>query len=87
MKRAPILELYKFDACPYCQRVMKVIDENKLKVTYLDIYDDMNNMQKLMMITGKKTVPCMFINGDPMFESLDIIEWLKTNLETLAKRE
>ncbi len=83
--RAPLLELYKFDACPYCQRVMKVIEENKIKVTYLDIYENTNNLQKLIMITGKKTVPCMFIDGDPMFESLDIIDWLKKNLQNLDR--
>lgn len=83
---APLLELYKFDACPYCQRVMKVIEEKKIKVTYLDIYENTNNMQKLMLITGKKTVPCLFIDGDPMFESQDIINWLLRNDEILEKK-
>lgn len=83
--KSPVLELYKFDACPYCQRVMKVIEEKKIKVTYLDIYENTNNMQKLMLITGRKTVPCLFIDGDPMFESLDIIQWLENNLERLDR--
>lgn len=84
--KSPVLELYKFDACPYCQRVMKVIEEKKIKVTYLDIYENTNNMQKLMLITGRKTVPCLFIDGDPMFESLDIIQWLENNLDRLDKK-
>lgn len=83
--RAPVLELYKFDACPYCQRVMKTIEDKKIKVTYLDIYENTHHMQKLMLITGKKTVPCLFIDGDPMFESLDIIQWLETHLDRLDK--
>lgn len=83
---APILELYKFDACPYCQRVMKVIEDKKIQVTYLDIYENTNHMQKLMLITGKKTVPCLFIDGDPMFESSDIIDWLLKNDEILEKK-
>ncbi len=83
--RAPLLELYYFDACPYCQRVINVIHKHKIKVTYIDIYEDLNHMQKLMMITGKKTVPCLFIDGDPMHESLDIINWLEANLNILAK--
>jgi glutaredoxin len=84
--KAPLLELYFFDACPYCQRVLKVIDELNLKVTYIDIYDDINHMQKLMMITGKKTVPCLFIDGDPMHESADIMNWLRENKERLTKK-
>lgn len=83
--KSPVLELYKFDACPYCQRVMKVIEEKKIRVTYLDIYENTNNMQKLMLITGKKTVPCLFIDGDPMFESLDIIKWIEDNIDNLEK--
>lgn len=73
----PLLELYFFDSCPYCQRVMNVINKHKIKVTYKDIYEDTNNMQKLILITGRKTVPCLFIDGDPMHESLDIMNWLE----------
>lgn len=79
------LDLYYFDSCPYCQRVLKVIDELKIKVTYKDIYEDLNTMQKLIAITGRKTVPCLFIDGDPMHESADIINWLRTNESKLEK--
>jgi glutaredoxin 2 len=82
---APLLELYYFDSCPYCQRVMSKIKATNIKVTYLDIYENVNNMQKLMYITGKKTVPCLFIDGDPMFESLDIMSWIDKNLDKLEK--
>ena len=81
----PILDLYYFDSCPYCQRVLTVLDEYKIKVNFKNIYDDTNNMQKLMYITGKKTVPCLFIDGIPKHESLDIIEWLTSNKEKLEK--
>jgi glutaredoxin 2 len=81
MSNKPTLELYYFDSCPYCQRVLTAIKKNKIKVSYLDI----NNMQKLMMITGKKTVPCLFIDGDPMHESLEIVAWLEKNLDRLEK--
>lgn len=83
--QSPLLELYFFDACPYCQRVMNVINKHKIKVTYKDIYEDTNNMQKLILITGRKTVPCLFIDGDPMHESLDIMNWLENNLNKLEK--
>ncbi len=85
--KSPILELYYFDACPYCQRVLKVIDELKIKVEFKDIYADVNDMQKLIYITGKKTVPCLFIEGKPMHESLEIMEWLRTNQAKLEKAQ
>ncbi len=82
---APELDFYYFDACPYCQRVMSVIDKNKIKVNYKDIHEGTVHMQKLLLITGKRTVPCMFIDGDPMFESLDIMNWLEKNKDKLEK--
>lgn len=87
MKRAPELDFYYFDACPYCQRVINVIKKNKIKVNWIDIHEDMNSLQKLIQITGKKTVPCLFIDGDPMHESLDIMAWLEKNLDRLTKEE
>ncbi len=79
------LDLYYFDSCPYCQRVLRVIDELKIKVNYIDIYDNTANMQKLMAITGRKTVPCLFIDGTPMHESSDIMDWLRANEDQLEK--
>ena len=85
--KAPLLELYYFDACPYCQRVLNTIKELKVLVTFKDIHYDIQEMHKLLYVTGRKTVPCLFINGTPMHESLDIMNWLKANQETLDKTE
>ena len=85
--KTPLLELYYFDTCPYCQKVLRVIHQLKLKVELIDIHDGINNLQKLMYITGKKTVPCLFINGTPMHESSDIVNWLQENVATLEKAQ
>jgi len=82
---SPLLELYYFESCPYCQRVLKVIRDLKINVAYKDVHRDLNEMQKLYSATGRKTVPCLFIDGKPMHESLDIINWLNSNKETLNK--
>jgi glutaredoxin len=79
------LDFYYFDACPYCQKVLKVIKKHNIKVDYKDIYEDTNSLQKLMYITGRKTVPCLFIDGVPMHESSDIVAWLENNLESISK--
>lgn len=85
--KSPLLELYYFDSCPYCQRVLSVINNLKIKVIYKDIHADINEMEKLMYVTGRRTVPCLFINGTPMHESVDIMNWLKANVETLEKKD
>ena len=83
--KTPRLELYYFDSCPYCQRVLKTISQLSLKITFLDIYQDVTNMEKHTYITGRKTVPCLFIDGQPMHESADIINWLTENEKNLDK--
>lgn len=85
--KAPHLELYYFDSCPYCQRVLSVIENLNIKVEFKDIHASINEMQKLQYVTGRKTVPCLFINGQPMHESEDIMIWLKANAETLEKNQ
>ena len=83
--RSPELELYFFEECPYCQRVLAVIQKLNIKVTFSNIHNDINQMHKLHQITGRKTVPCLFINGEPMFESGDIKAWLEKNSDQLTK--
>ena len=83
--KAPELDFYYYDSCPYCQRVLSVINKHKIKVNYKDIHEGTDNLQKLIAITGRKTAPCLFIDGDPMHESLDIMKWMEKNLETLTK--
>jgi glutaredoxin len=31
-------------------------------------------------VGGKHQVPCLFIDGDPMYESDDIVAWMKREL-------
>jgi glutaredoxin len=33
--------------------------------------------------TGRTTVPCMYIDGKPMFESNDISNWLEKNIKNI----
>ena len=33
--------------------------------------------EQLVSIGGKRQVPCLFIDGKPLYESLDIIKWLE----------
>ena len=35
--------------------------------------------KELIQVGGKQQVPCLFIDGKPLYESLDIIRWLEEN--------
>ncbi len=74
------LHLYKFDTCPYCQRVMNAIKESgRTDIVYHDIHKSEEDLKYLIENGGKRQVPCLFIDGKALYESSDIIEWLENH--------
>ena len=74
------LELYKMDSCPYCRRVMRYIESaGRDDIVCRDIALSEDAGQTLIRVGGKRQVPCLFIDGKPMYESQDIIDWLKAH--------
>jgi glutaredoxin len=71
------LELYKKDSCPYCQRVFKALARLGLAVRMRDVVEDPEALKKLVELGGDAQVPCLFVNGKPMYESSDIIAFLE----------
>ncbi len=78
------LNLYYFDSCPYCQKVLRKIKELDIKeITYSNTMENPNHRNKLIADTGRATVPCLYINDKPMHESDDIVQWLESNKASL----
>jgi len=76
------LELYKKDTCPYCRRVMDYITASgRSDIAFRDIIEDKAAEETLVSVGGKRQVPCLFIDGKPLYESLDIIKWLEEHPE------
>lgn len=74
------LELYMFDTCPFCRRVLKYLDESgRTDVELHNIHKSEADRQRLIEVGGVEQVPCLFIDGVPKYESLDIIDWLKAH--------
>ena len=70
----PNLVLHGRPSCPYCARVDRVIENWISRINDASTYhlrvqwrDDLRNR------TGSTQVPRLFIDGEAMFESLDII--------------
>ena len=76
------LELFKKDSCPYCVKVMMLVDELGVgdKIEYRDIVRDPQARKQLVEVGGKQQVPCLFIDGEPLYESADIMRWIEAHL-------
>lgn len=75
----PKLTLYMMDTCPYCQKVLRFMEQNGITLPLRNTATDPANRQELLKIGGKTQVPCLVIDGKAMYESDDIIKWLGAN--------
>ena len=71
------LVLYAFQACPYCQRVFRAADDLGLRIPVRDTRRDPEASRALRALTGGTQVPCLVIDGQPLLESADIVQWLR----------
>lgn len=71
------LDLYMKPTCPFCHRVMDVVEGLDAPVEVHDISADAAARETLVRVGGKQQVPCLFIDGEPLYESADIIAWLR----------
>jgi len=75
------LVLYQAEYCSYCRRVTVVLDE--LDGVEVEVRDTMipENRRALFNLTGRTQVPCLVIDGQPLFESRNIVDWLEAHAE------
>ena len=74
-----MLELFILESCPYCHKVMDFLDNKKIKYRKIDIANK-ESEDSLIKIGGKRQVPFLIDSerNIQMYESNDIIEYLKT---------
>lgn len=75
----PDITLYRLQACPFCERVVRVLDEYDLdyRSRFVEpMHSDRNVVQR---VTGKRTVPAIVdeSTGVTMSESANIVEYLE----------
>lgn len=75
------LRLYVGTTCPFCKKVESFMEDNGIdSVEIKNIDEDKEARKYLIEKGGKKQVPCLFIGDKALYESLDIIKYLKDNL-------
>ena len=74
------LKLYMFETCPFCRKVLNEIESSgRTDVELHNIHKSELDRMELISVVGKQQVPCLFIDGKPMYESDDIVAWLRAN--------
>lgn len=76
-----MLLLFQMEGCPYCQKVKDTLKSMKLECSYLP-YELNGKMHPMLeKLGGKDQVPFLVDTdmGEMMYESDDIIEYLKKN--------
>ena len=71
--------LYHFESCPYCAKVRNAVKELGAPLEMRDTRENDAYREELIELTGRTQVPCLVIDGKPMHESDDIIDYLKEN--------
>lgn len=74
-----MFDLYILESCPYCKKVMSFLDEHKIKYNKIGI-ENKENEDVLIKLGGKRQVPFLVDKerNIQMYESSDIIEYIKT---------
>jgi glutaredoxin len=78
------LILYELPGCPFCAKVDRFLKENDLEVERRMITEG-TNREDLIAIGGKKQCPCLIIDGKALYESDDIIDYLRTRVQGEVK--
>lgn len=74
------LKLYVGTYCPFCKKVENFINSEGIEgVQIVNIDENPSERDHLVKVGGKKQVPCLFIDEKPLYESNDIISYLKEN--------
>lgn len=79
------LTLYHYDGCAYCSKVKNFMAQSGISIPMKDTHANNVYREELIKIGGKSQVPCLVIDGKALYESNDIIDWLKNNWKNNAR--
>lgn len=60
------IQIYSTQQCPYCVRAKALLQAKSLAYEEIDVSADLDSMQEMVMRSGKRSVPQIFIDGKPV---------------------
>jgi glutaredoxin 3 len=58
--------MYTTSYCPYCWRAKALLDQKRVPYEEVDVEGDQETRRWLVKVTGRRTVPQIFIGGRPI---------------------
>jgi len=76
----PALTLYRLQACPFCERVVRLLDEYDIDYQSRFVEPMHSDRNVVKRISGKRTVPALVDGntGATLTESANIVSYLET---------
>jgi glutaredoxin 3 len=68
------VKVYTTNVCPYCFRAKAVLSKRGIPYEEIDVSGDHEKRAWLVQATGRRTVPQIFIDGDPIGGSDELVE-------------
>lgn len=79
VKFTATLLLYYAPTCPYSREVLNYLKEKNITIPLCDVTQDMKGKEQLKSYGIPARVPCLVIEGKPLYDSGAIIHWLAEN--------
>jgi len=75
----PAITLYRLQACPFCERVVRVLDELELDYQSRFVEPMHSDRNVVKRVSGKRSVPAIVdeTTGVTMSESANIVDYLE----------
>jgi glutathione S-transferase len=75
----PAITLYRLQACPFCERVVRALEEHDLDYRSRFVEPMHSERDVVARLTGKRTVPAIVdrSTGVTMSESANIVEYVE----------
>ncbi|MFB6161758.1 MAG: glutathione S-transferase N-terminal domain-containing protein [Haloferacaceae archaeon] len=79
MAEEPSVTLYRLQACPFCERVVRVLDEQGVDYRSRFVEPMHSDRDVVKRLTGKRSVPALVDErtGATMSESANIVEYVE----------
>jgi glutathione S-transferase len=83
----PAITLYRLQACPFCERVVRVLEDLDLEYESRFVEPMHSDRNAVKRISGKRTVPAIVDEntGVTMSESANIVDYLESTYGATAE--